>query len=133
MRVMGGGFFLPFSLEANGRPPAYFRILCHAGHVLVLRRGPRALELLGTEENGLYPAGDGNLFLDSHHRVEVGQIFVVPGMTVTVLEVLPDGRPRSARFDFERDLEEAHWLHEAAYGFPVATPPEEGFGTPFDP
>ena len=133
MRVTGGGFFLPFSVDATGRPPAYFRILSHASHVLALRRGPRTLELLGTEAHGLYPAGEGNLFLDAHHRVEVGQVFEVPGMTATVLEILPDGRPRSARFEFARDLEDAQWLHEAASGFPDATPPEPGFGTPFDP
>lgn len=133
MRVMGGGFFLPFSVDPTGRPPGYFRILSHASHVLALRRGPRTLELLGTEEHGLYPAGEGNLFLDAHHRVEVGQVFEVPGMTATVLEILPDGRPRSARFEFARDLEDAQWIHEASSGFPEAPPPEEGFGTPFDP
>lgn len=133
VRVMGGGFFLPFSLEHEGRPPEHFRILSHASHVLVLRRGPRTLELLGTEEHGLYPSAEGNLFLEADHRVEVGQVFAVPGMTATVLEVLADGRPRSARFEFERDLEDVKWLHEASSGFPDAAPPEVGFGMPLDP
>jgi hypothetical protein len=132
MRVVGGGFFLPFSITASGALPERYRILSHANHVLALRPEPNVIELRGTEENGLYPAGEGNLFLDEH-RVAEGQVFELPGMRTTVLSVLPDGRPRSARFEFESNLEEVRWIHETSGGYAEVTPPELGFGVPYDP
>ena len=101
--------------------------------LLALRPEPNVLELRGTDENGLYPAGEGNLFLDGQHRVTEGQVFELPGMRATVLSVLPDGRPRSARFEFENNLEALRWIHETTGGYAEVTPPELGFGAPFDP
>ena len=133
MRVNGPAFFLPFALARSGALPERYRILSHANHVLALRPEPNVIELRGTEEDGLYPVGEGNLFVGRGHRVTEGQIFDVPGMRTTVLSVLPDGRPRSARFEFERNLEEMRWIHETALGYVEVAPPELGFGAPFDP
>ena len=133
VRVLGGGFFLPFSVDRSGELPAQFRILSHTTHVLALRPDAHTLELRGTELDGLYPIGEGNLFLDSQHSVSEGQVFELPGLRATVISVLPDGRPQSARFEFDHDLEDAHWIQETNLGFPDAPPPEIGFGTPFDP
>jgi hypothetical protein len=67
-------------------------------------------------------------------KLAVGDVFDVPGLHVTVLELGKEG-PRSVRFQFDRDLEAAPltWITERFDGFPEAVPPKQGFGMPFDP
>lgn len=132
VRGMGGSFFLPFALHEHGRPPRMFRILAQTGHALVLRRAERVLELVAPAERGAFPDGEGNLFLDEDCTVSEGQTFETPGMRATILE-LSEGRPRVVRYELESDLDDPIWLNESAEGFVDASPPELGFGRPFDP
>lgn len=134
VRGMGGAFFLPFALDHDGKLPARWRILAQTGHALALRRGPRTLDIVVPADQSLFPAGQGNLFRSAGARLAAGDVFDLPGLRVTVLEVGKEG-PRSARFEFDRDLEAAPlaWISERFDGFPPATPPKQGFGTPFDP
>ena len=130
VRGMGGAFFLPFALEPQ--PPARFRILAQTDHALVLRRGPRTVDVVTSQDRGVFPAGEGNLFLDEESTVEVGQVFEAAGMRVTVLAV-ENGRPHVARFDFDSDLEGAAWINETTQGYVDVEPPALGLGQPFDP
>lgn len=134
IRGMGGAFFLPFALAHEGKLPARWRILAQTGHALVLRRGPRTLDLVVPPDQSVFPAGQGNLFRSEGDRLAVGDVFDVPGLHVTILELGKEG-PLRVRFEFDRDLEAAplRWITERFEGFPEAVPPKPGFGAPFDP
>jgi hypothetical protein len=102
--------------------------------VLALRRDPRTLDLVVPPDQSVFPSGPGNLFRNDELKISAGDVFDVPGLHVTVLEVGPNG-PRSVRYQFDRDLEAASlvWITERFDGFPDATPPNVGFGASFDP
>ncbi len=133
-RCINGAFFLPFALSRQGELPSHWRILAQTGHVLALRRDPRTLDLVVPPDQSVFPSGPGNLFRDDELKIAAGDVFDVPGLHVTVLEVGPNG-PRSVRYQFDRDLEAASlvWITERFDGFPDATPPKVGFGASFDP
>ena len=134
LRGISGAFFLPFALARDGKLPARWRILAQTGHALALRRGPRTLDVIVPADQTLFPAGPGNLFRSVNDKLAAGASFDLPGLHVTVLEIGKEG-PRSARFQFDRDLEAASltWITERFDGFPEAVPPKQGFGMPFDP
>ncbi|MEP7119441.1 MAG: hypothetical protein ABJE95_00805 [Byssovorax sp.] len=134
MRSMGGAFFLPLALNRHGAPPARWRILAHTGHALALRRGPRTLDIVVPPDQSIFPSGPGNIFRNDESKVSAGDVFDVPGLHVTVLEV-GDSGPRSVRYEFDRDLDAAPlvWISERFDGFPDAAPPKVGFGASFDP
>jgi hypothetical protein len=134
LRGMGGSFFLPFALDASRAPPARWRILAQTGHALALRRDPRTLDIVVPPSQGVFPTGSGNLFRNERTRVAAGDVFTLPGLRVTILELGAEG-PRAVRFELDRDLEDAPlvWIAEDHRGFPDAPPPQEGFGKPFDP
>ena len=82
----------------------------------------------------MFPAGSGNLFRNERTRLSVGDVFTVPGLRATVLEMGAEG-PRAVRFELDRSLDAPPylWIAEDRGGFPVASPPQDGFGKPFDP
>jgi len=59
--------------------PKHWRMLSHTGHVLVLRRGARTVELRVPEDQSLVSLGPGNLFRADEAPLRVGQSIVVPG------------------------------------------------------
>lgn len=134
VRGISAVFFLPFAMEPRGAPPARFRVLAQTGHVLALRKGPRTLDIVVPRGQSLFPTGHGNLFRSERARIVTGNVFNVPGLKVTILDHGESG-PRSARFEFERNLESAPnvWITEDLSGFVDAPLPEVGFGKPFDP
>jgi hypothetical protein len=132
MRGMGAAFFTPFALDRAGRTPARFHVLAHSGHVLVIRRGERTLDVVAPLEGGLFPWGEGNLFLDAGWRVAAGDVFEVPGLRATVLDVV-EGRTRVVQFELERDFDEYVWVNEGAEEYVEGEPPAMGLGRPFDP
>ena len=134
VRGWGGMFFGPFALDAHARPPKRWRILSQTGHVLVLRKDARTLELVAPEDRSLTSTGPGNLFRSHLAPLRVGDEIAVPGMRATVLETGPDG-PRRVRYVFDRELEakEVTWIAEGFAGFRDATPPPIGLGVPIEP
>ncbi|MDI1477335.1 hypothetical protein [Polyangium sp. y55x31] len=134
IRCMASAFFLPFALDDRGRLPARWRILAQTGHVLVLRRDARTLDVRVPPEHSLFPMGSGALFRSQDAPIAPGEVFTVPGVRVTVLDVGPRG-PRSARFELDRDLDSSSltWITEGRKGFSFAELPSRGFGKPFDP
>jgi hypothetical protein len=132
LRGFNNTFFMPFALGLQGRPTGKWRVLATTGHVLGLRRDARTLELVAPKDQGMF---SWDLFRERNTAVAAGDVFEVPGLRVTVLEVGPDG-PRRARFELDRDLDDPGyaWITESGQGeFPSATPPKEGFGQPYDP
>ena len=134
LRGMGGSFFVPFALAPRGAPPARWHILAQTGHALALRRDARTLDILVPPNQSVFPAGSGNLFRNEKSRLSVGDVFTVPGLRATILEMGVEG-PRAVRFVLDRDLESDPyvWIAEDRGGFPEAAPPLQGFGKPYDP
>jgi hypothetical protein len=100
--------------------------------VLVLRRGPRTIDVVAPLEGGLFPWGEGNLYLDTGWRIRAGDAFDAPGMRVTVLDVV-DGRTRVARFELDQDPAQLVWVNEGTEEWTEAELPEIGLGRPYDP
>ncbi len=134
MRGWAEMFFAPFGLDAQAHAPARWRILAQTGHVLVLRRDPRTIELIGLPNRSLISTGPSNLFRSEDEPFEVGAKIRVPGMLATILEVSPAG-PRRVRFEFDEPLEKLDtvWLVEGVLGYADAVPPQMGFGLPLPP
>jgi hypothetical protein len=132
IRGMAGAFFTPFALDRRGQPPARWCVLSQAGHVLVLRRDERTLELVATVGRGLYPIGERNLYRNASAPLRAGDELVVPGMRVTVLEVGEAG-PRVARFVFDDDPGRVFWITDGFDDMQEAQLPRVGLGAPFDP
>jgi hypothetical protein len=134
VRGIGGSIFvLPYALDRRGTPPARWRILSLTGHVLVLRHDARSIDVSVPKGLGLFPNGEGNLFRGEGVPLAAGDVVTVPGMRVTVLEVGAAG-PRRARFELDAPLESPSfiWVHDRIDGIRDATPPQIGFGKPFD-
>ncbi len=123
-------FFAPFALTPHGEGPKRWRILSQTGHVLLLRQGPRAFDVVVKTDSSVFPIGDGNLFRSKSLLVRAGDVFRMPGATASVLDVGPAG-PRRVRFDFDDDL--GPWINEKSDAFAEAELPLIGFGAPFDP
>jgi hypothetical protein len=131
--MAGSVFVLPYALDARGTPPPRWRALTLTGHVLVLRRDARTVEIVVPRDRGLFPNGEGNLFRGEGAPLAAGSVVRVPGMRVTVLEV-GDAGPRRARFEFDDPLDAPSrtWVTDRFDGLYDATPPPLGFGKPFD-
>ncbi len=134
VRGLGGSVFvLPYALDARGTPPARFRILALASHVLLFRRDARTVEVVAPRDGSVFPTEEGNLFRGEGMPFVVGDVVRVPGMMATVLDVGAAG-PRRVRFEFDGPLDAPSrvWVTDRAAGVFEAPPPEPGFGTPYD-
>jgi hypothetical protein len=125
--------YVAYALDARGTPPARWRVLCFAGHALVLRRDARTIELVLPTAQGAFPIGEGNLFRGEGAPLAAGDIVRVPGMRATILEIGPAG-PHRVRFEFDDPLESASrvWVNDRIDGMRDASPPQVGFGKTFD-
>ena len=133
IRGLGGAFILPFTLDDEGTPPAVWRLLGLTGHVLVLRRDARTIEVIAPRDGSLFPVGEGNQFRGESDPLVAGDVVRVRGMRATVLEVTEAG-PRRVRFEFDDALESPSrfWVTDRFDGIHNAPLPEVGFGKPFD-
>lgn len=134
VRGLAGQFFAPFALDEQGRPPARWRVLAHAGHVLVVRTDARTLRLATPKNKTLFPAGAGNLFRSPDVPFAVGDEVEAPGMRITIEAIGAEG-PYQASFEFDQNVDDGAitWMVEDRDGFKEAVLPSVGFGKPFDP
>lgn len=132
VRSLGAGFILPFVADDRGPAWPRWRVLSEAGHVLVTRTGARSLELVAPPGVGLFPFGPANLVRDTRRATRVGEVFRVPGMRVTVLDVVALG-PRRVRFELDEDLDRFAVVVEDHAGFRGVRLPEPGSGAPLSP
>jgi hypothetical protein len=127
--------FGPFAEDPRGEPPSRWRVLTQTlGHVLVLRDGPRTVELVVPKDQSLFPFGPDDLFRSEDHALRSGDVIDVPGMRVTVVDADARGTHR-VKYELDRPVTDPSlvWLVENHDGVTEATLPEIGFGKPFDP
>jgi hypothetical protein len=134
VRGTAGMFFGPFALDPRGTQPKAWRILAHGGHVLVLRKDARTIDLVAPADQGVFPIGPGNLFRSEDAVFKPGDERTIGDMRVEVLSVEARG-PRHVRVTFGRNLEEHPllWIDEGLGGLRSVEIPAPGFGAPFDP
>jgi len=132
VRGTAGVFFAPFSLDPRGVTPARWCVMAQAGHVLALRRDLYTVDLVATQGRGLYPIGERNLYRSEAAPLHTGDVIVVPGLRVTILEAGAAG-PRSARFVFDDDPATLVWVNETFAETREVELPAVDFGEPFDP
>lgn len=132
VRGMGGTFFAAFALDPRGAPPAGWYVLAHAGHTLVRRIEPRAVELLLPEDKSIFPIGDGDLFRGDTLPLHTGDVLDLPMFRVTILRTGVAG-PNRVRFDFKKDPDSIKWISDELDATLDAQLPKVGFGAPFDP
>lgn len=133
VRGVSDMLFMPFALDARGRPPARWLTLTHTGHLLVLRQDTHTLELVVPRDKSLFPWGGLDLFRGDGASLRVGDRIDRSGVSITILDVGPAG-PCSARVSFDQDPTSARrvWVVEDYSGFHAVELPEPGFGVPFD-
>ena len=86
--------------------PLHWRVLSFAsGRSLLLRTGPRTLELISSDRP-LFHVSPDDLFR-STNELKVGDSVALPGMRATVLQLDDKQMPRRLRYEFDSDLEKA--------------------------
>jgi hypothetical protein len=132
LRAVVNSFYMPFAIDPLGHVPVRCRILSQAGHALVLRRGPRTLDIVVRPEERIYSIGPDHLFRKDH-TFAVGDVHTMPGVRMTIMAVGSAG-PRIVRYEFDQDLESPMytWLAEDSEGFSIEKPLPIGFGKPYD-
>lgn len=131
VRGMSLTFFTPFAIDPKGRTPAKWCLLAHSGHTLAVRRAEKVLELSSSEDRGLFPVGDGNLFRSEEAALKVGDEVKNGCVRAKILEVGPRG-PRSVRLTLD-DPSALTWVEDDYDGWKTVELPAVGFGAPFDP
>jgi hypothetical protein len=115
--------------------PDRWRVLSFAsGRELLLRTGPRSVELVQSERP-LFAVGPDDLFRNVG-SLNVGESVELPGMKATLLQADEHGLPKRVRFELlDRDVDDpsVQWLAEGADGFREETLPPVGYGTPVMP
>ncbi len=100
-------------------PPARIALLAPAGSTVdVARTGERTLTL--TVPEGWLWAPKDQLLRDPGLPFQVGERVRLPDYTAEVLETLPDGQPRTVRFEFARPLDDPRWQIVAFDGSKLA-------------
>ena len=134
--IRGGGasFFAPFAIDTDGRPPDHWRVLSLTGHVLLLRRDERSIEIVTTPDQGLFRSDRSNLFRSPDAPLHAGDVIVNGEMRATVVAATDRG-PSDVLFEFDRDLDSPSmtWISERISGFQIIELPQPGFGMPLDP
>ncbi len=121
-------------LALDEDPPPRLRVLSFAsGRSLLLRTGPRSLEL-AAGSRPLVPVGPDDLFRRAG-ELKVGDVVRVPGMNVTILKTDEEDCPSRLRFDLDEDFDSpsVRWITDGETGYRVERPPEVGFGAPLMP
>ncbi len=131
VRGTGIAFFAPFGIDENGVLPRRFAVLAWASHVLVIRTGERSFDMFAPADGGLFPWGEGNLYLDAAWALRAGDVFHAPGYTVTISE-MQEGRTTGAHFDMDDDFSARVWLNETPKAYFEEPLPVEGSGRPYE-
>jgi hypothetical protein len=127
-------YFAPFMLdERRGVPPARWTVLTLGSvRALMLRTGPRTIELVASTPNPLFPMGPNDLLRNEEAPAHIGDVTEVSGLRTTIVELAAGGGPRRVRFEFDRDLDDpSFWfVAEGDLGFKEVVPPRVGMGWP---
>lgn len=120
--------FLPSTRAAMGVPTAETQraLATGAGAVDLQRIDPHTLRI--TSPTGYVAAQSERMYRSLRQPFRPGDETVLPGMRARIVEVNPDGRPRTVDFRFEHELEhpEYVWLAFRDRGYVAFAPPEIG-------
>jgi hypothetical protein len=120
--------YVPVLRILNGQSvPLHTRALAPGDGTLICRRlDDRTIVL--KPENGFVSAPFDDLFRDIARPFKIGDTIVLDGVSVKILEVLPDGRPAEAAFIFNVTLEDSSlmWFHHDQDGYRAFRPPPIG-------
>jgi hypothetical protein len=107
--------------------PRYTRVLAAAMPALSIRRVDERTLAIRPEGGYLRFALD-RVFRSERRELALGEQVALTGMTVTITELTPDGRPAEAKFQFEVPLESPTlvWLCFRGGRFEPFTPPPVG-------
>jgi hypothetical protein len=115
--------------------PERWRVLSFlSGRELLLRTGPRTVELVQSERP-LFAVGPDDLFRNVG-SLNVGDSVELPGMRATLMQADEHGLPKRVRFELlDRDADDpsVQWIAEGADGFREETLPPVGYGAPVLP
>jgi len=80
------------------------------------------------QEEGFMHGGWDNIFRNSLHPMKIGQEVALSGLTVKVLSLTDDSRPKRVSFHFDIPLEDAslNFVQWRLYEYVPFTPPETG-------
>ena len=131
VRGTGGALFAPFGMFADGRLPRRYAVLAWTQHVLVIRTDAHGFDMIASSDAGVFPWGEGNLYLDAVWDIEVGETFPGPGFVATITDMV-DGRVTSVHFDLEDGWADRLWLNETPKAYFRADLPPEGVGRPYE-
>lgn len=124
--------YLPIVRASNDTPaPAHVRVLASNVTAVEIAR-PDDRTLIVRPAGGYLQAPLDSLFRGPSRPMHVGQRVTLTGMTVEVMNVLPDGRPEEAKFQFDGRLEEEprRWMiYEDGEMRPFVLPPVGGART----
>lgn len=102
--------YLPILQDLHDQPiPRRTRALAPGRHPMTVHR-PDKHTLVIEPQHGYFDAVLDQLLRDERFPASVGEQITLAGMTVTIREVLPDGRPRSVAFRFDVSLEDRSLL-----------------------
>jgi hypothetical protein len=121
-------------LALDGAAPARWRVLTFgSGRSLLLRKGPRTIELVAAPRP-LIGVGSDDLFRNAG-ALKPGDAVQVPGLRATVLKLDDQRRPSHVSFELDEDIDspDLQWLAEGESGFREERPPAVGYGAPLDP
>ena len=125
-RLLGEGW-------PGGERPRW-RVLTHgSGRSLLLRTGPRSIEIVGGARP-LLPEGRDDLFRKVG-ELRVGDTVALPGLRATLVELDAQQKPHRLRFEFDEDVgaRGTAWITEGEGGFRVEELPAPGYGAPLLP
>ncbi len=127
VRGSGTGFFVPFAIAEDGELPEHFSMLSWTTQLLVVRTGPRTLQLYSDAEGAVFPWAEGNLYNEAGWTTEVGDRFPASGMVVTITDVT-DGRVTGAAVEMDDVGMGRLWLNETGKSYFSSPLPSEGEG-----
>jgi hypothetical protein len=120
-------------LALGGAAPPRWRVLTFgSGRLLLLRKGPRTLEVVAGPRP-LIPTGSDDLFRRAGELLP-GDTAQVPGLRATVLKLDDQRRPSQVSFELDEDIDspDLQWIAEGDSGFREERPPAVGYGAPLE-
>jgi hypothetical protein len=123
-----------FAYDPAHGAPKHWNVLTSAGHILLVRRDDRTVDLLSARDRSVISDYEDNLYRPNGDVIPVGAHTRVGEATLTVMENSRLGPTRvRVRFDAPLEALKTTLVQERASGFEGVTPPAIGFGEPLDP
>ncbi|MBS2025153.1 MAG: hypothetical protein JST92_22360 [Deltaproteobacteria bacterium] len=122
-----GAFLAPMRAARGVPAPARWRLLSASESALEVTR-TAANTLLLRPARGFLEQESSRLLRSLDAPFHAGEVISLAGLTITIVDVLPDGRPHTVSFAFDRALDDASllWRHWTDAGYAPWTLPALG-------